>query len=198
MTLRSGHGDMRDAGPRIEVLPADELPRGVPGPTVVDAPVERDAHGQFTGGVITAQIRGGKAGRGKTRLSTRLSMSVIPTDSPFRPYRKSAASFRRVQCGELARTVGGGHCGPAPSAIVASAALLLAWSRFLSDKAAVCTDSKEQVDLIMRAARLSETSRQHLLAAWEVCAKEALSRPKKAPDVLGAFRLGEGAEGEER
>lgn len=53
---------------------------------------------------------------------------------------------------------------------------------------------QEQADLVMRAARLSETSRQHLLAAWEVCAKEAASRPKKATDILGAFRLGEGGE----
>jgi hypothetical protein len=80
--------------------------------------------------------------------------------------------------------VGGGYCGPAASTIVASAALALAWSRFFSDKAAKTGDA----DLAMRSARLGETSRQHLLAAWEVCAKEAQSRPKKAPDLLGAFR----------
>lgn len=188
VTLRSGHGDMRDHGPRIEVLPADELPRGVSGVTVVDSDQERRPNGRFAPGVKGAPGRGGAAGRGRARLTVRLGMSGLPSDNAFQPYRRSATTLRRVQCNELARSVGGGQCGPMAAAMVTSGALLLAWSRYFSDKAALATDLKEQMELVMRAARLSETSRQHMLAAWEVTAREAQSRPKKAPDVLGAFR----------
>jgi hypothetical protein len=93
-------------------------------------------------------------------------------DAAFRPYKAAAVSFRRAQCTELAKNVGGGECGPAPSAIVASAALQLAWSRFLSDLAAAEGDP----DLALKASKLADASRQNLLAAWELCALEAKAR----------------------
>jgi hypothetical protein len=170
----NGHGTGRGQ-PRVEVLPADELPAGVPAPLApaqVERTSERRPDGRWAPGARTAQRAGGYATRGRTRLADRLCLAAVPDESAFRPYRSAAASFRRAQCAELARTVGGGMCGPGPSSIVASGALALAWSRFLSDQAAATGDP----ELAVRAARLGETSRQHLMAAHELCAREATAR----------------------
>jgi hypothetical protein len=158
------------------VLPADELPSGVQGPPLESARRERRPDGTFARGARTMQAAGGRATAGKTKLTARLGLSHLPDDSAFRPYKGAAATFRRVQCAELARTVGGGTCGPGPSSVVASDALALAWSRYFSDQAAVTGDP----ELAMRSARLGETSRQHLLAAHELCAREAEARPRSA------------------
>ena len=189
MTLRAGHGT--GAGePRIEVLPADELPVGVPAPheaPLAERTSERTPDGRWAPGARTAQRAGGLATRGRTRLADRLCLAAVPDSAAFRRYRAAAASFRRVHCAELARTVGGGVCGPGPSSIVASAALALAWSRYLSDLAATAGDP----ELAMRASRLGETSRQHLLAAHELCAREAQARPRAPVDPLAGWRLPE-------
>jgi hypothetical protein len=175
MALRSGHGNGVGV-PRVEVLPADELPQGVQAPALASAGGERRPDGTFAPGARTMQAAGGRATAGKTRLTARLGLASLPERSAFVPYRRAAATFRRVQCTELARTVGGGMCGPGPSSVVASAALALAWSRYFSDQAAVTGDA----ELAIRSARLGETSRQHLLAAHELCAREAQARPRSA------------------
>lgn len=182
MALRTGHG--HGAGsPRVEVLPADELPEGVQGEPHAEARAERTPDGRWLPGARTVQSAGGRAKRGKSRLTARLGLSTLAEGDAFRQYRAAAATFRRVQCSELARTVGGGVCGPGPSSVVASAALALAWSRYLSDLAATSGDA----ELAMRSARLGETSRQHLLAAHELCAREAAARPRAPVDPLAAF-----------
>jgi hypothetical protein len=187
MAIRSGHGN--GAGmPRIEVLPADELPAGVPAEARSDSPVVRGERGHFARGNPLAAA-GGRARAGKTRLADRLGLRSLPDASEFGTYKAAAVSFRRAQCTALANNVGGGHCGPAPSSFVASAALQLAWSRYLSDKAAITGDA----ELALQASRLADASRQNLLAAHELCAKEAMARIAKAPpaDPLARFALPE-------
>jgi hypothetical protein len=161
MALRTGHGT--GAGvPRIEVLPADELPVGVPAPhapALAERTSERTADGRWAPGARTAQRSGGLATRGKTRLADRLGLSTLPSGCDFAPYRASAVSFRRAQTAQLARDVGGGLCGPAPSSLIAT------------------------------ASRLGDASRQSLLAAHELCAREAAARPKAPVDPLAAYRL---------
>lgn len=182
MTLRSGHGT--GAGvPRIEVLPVDELPRGVQEPQQVPASIERRTNGTFAKGARTLQAAGGRARKGNTRLAAKLGLSSLPEGAAFAPYKASAVTFRRVQCAELARNVGGGICGPAPSSLVATAALQLAWSRYLSDLAALENDA----ELALKASKLADASRQSLLAAHELCAREAQARPKVRPNPLAAF-----------
>lgn len=171
MALRTGHG--HGAGmPRIEVLPADELPAGVPDDARPDSPTDRGEAGRFARGNRLARA-GGKARAGKTRLADRLGLRQLPDGAAFAPYKASAVSFRRAQCAALAASVGGGYCGPAPSSFVASAALQLAWSRYLSDVAAETGDG----ELAIQASRLANDSRQNLLAAHELCAREAVGRP---------------------
>ncbi len=179
MALRSGHGNgaTRGAqGPRIEVLPADELPEGVPANAGQERKGDRAPSGRFLPG-NDASRKGGRARGGKLRLAARLGLKTLPAENAFAAYKASAASFRRAQCSELARTVGGGFCGPAPSSMVASAALQLGWSRYFSDLAALAGDD----ELAMKASRLAEASRQSLLAAHEICAREAVARQKATP-----------------
>jgi hypothetical protein len=186
MTWRQGHG----AGvgqPRIEVLPPDELPEGVPAQAREASPADRGDQGRFARGNALAAI-GGKALVGQTRLANRLGLRKLGDESAFRPYRAAAASFRRAQCAALAASVGGGRCGPSPSSIVASASLQLAWSRFLSDLAAETGDAKLALD----SSRLADASRQNLMAAHELCAREAAARP--AP--VNAFLAKIGAAGQ--
>jgi hypothetical protein len=112
-------------------------------------------------------------------------MHGLPTDAPLKPYMASAVTFRRAQCSELARNVGGGVCGPGPSSLVATASIQLAWSRYLSDLAAQTGDA----DMAVKASRLADASRQSLLAAHELCAREAQARPRVEDyDPLAAYR----------
>lgn len=171
MALRTGHGKGAGA-PRIEVLPPDELPSGVPSNAVTPSRSNFDQRGKFAPGNSLSR-QGGKARAGKTRLAARLGLRRLPEGSSFAPYKGAAVAFRRAQCAALAASVGGGHCGPAPSSFVASAALQLAWSRYLSDVAAETGDG----ELAIQASKLANDSRQNLLAAHELCAREAASRP---------------------
>ncbi len=181
MALRSGHGN--GAGvPRVEVLPADELPLGEPGPSHDARPDDREPNGRFRPGNSLAGVAG-RANAGKGRLASRLGLTSVSAGSDFAPYKRAASTFRRTQCAELARTVGGGFCGPGPSSLVASAALQLAWSRYLSDRAA----SELDADLVVKASRLAEASRQSLLAAHELCAREAQARGRLNVDPHAAL-----------
>jgi hypothetical protein len=177
MALRTGHGN--GAGvPRVEVLPPDELPAGVPSRAERVSPGDFDSRGKFAPGNALAR-KGGRARAGKTRLADRLGLRGLPDGAEFRPYKAAAASFRRAQCATLAASVGGGYCGPAPSSMVISAALQLAWARFFSDRAAQTGDA----ELALTASRLSDASRQNLLAAHELCAREAEARAKNRNPV---------------
>lgn len=173
MALRNGHGN--GAGvPRVEVLPVDELPAGVPSSADDESRAAAVESGPFRPG-NKRSVLGGRATAGKTRLATRLGLGRLADDADFRPYKAAASSFRRAQCSRIAAEVGGGVCGPAPSSMVASAALQLAWSRYLSDRAAVEGDAT----LVTQASRLADASRQNLLAAHELAAREAAARPRE-------------------
>ena len=164
MTLRTGHGN--GAGiPRIEVMPADELPAGVPAETRLESPRDRGAGGKFAAGNSLASA-GGRARGGHARLARRLRLGDSFKDPRFEPYARSANAFRQAQIASLAQTVGGGYCGPGPSSIIASAALQLAASRF----------AFEVLGNIEIGSKLANDSRQNLLAAHEICAREAVAR----------------------
>lgn len=190
MSLRAGHGN--GAGvPRVEVMPPDELPEGVPAASRAESPTDRGEAGRFARGNGLAR-QGGKARAGKTRLADRLGLRSLPAGSDFGPYKASAVSFRRAQCAALAASVGGGYCGPAPSSFVASAALQLAWSRYFSDSAASSGDA----ELALTASRLADASRQNLLAAHELAAKEATARSHRTANPHAALAAALDAGGE--
>lgn len=166
MTLRKGHGNGAGS-PRIEVLPADELPAGVPAATRAESPTDRGDRGKFARGNSLAAL-GGRSRNGETKLARRLRLADVFADPKFEPYASAARGFRRAQVGALARNVGGGYCGPAPASIIASASLQLAASRY----------AFEVLGDMALGSRLANDSRQNLLAAHELCAREAAGRPK--------------------
>lgn len=174
MALRSGHG--HGAGvPRIEVLPADELPVGVPGAARPAA--ARDDAGRFIKGPGTAELAraGGKAAQEARQLARLLGLTEVPEDHPFAPYARLAREWRDDHMAQLAETVGGGEVGPGPASIVSTAALQLAASRWLSDLGAQSGDAKS----LLEASKLGNDSRQNLLAAFELCAREAKARGQR-------------------
>jgi ferric-dicitrate binding protein FerR (iron transport regulator) len=179
MPVQLSHDRLYPAAPR-----ADELPEGVPDQAGPTSPQDRGEAGRFARGNTLAR-RGGKALAGKTRLSTRLGLRSLPDDAAFRPYKAAAKSFQRSQCAALAASVGAGYCGPAPSSMVASAALQLAWSRYLSDQAAATGDPA----FAMAASKLADASRNNLLSAHEACAREAAARPRAPVDYASRFSL---------
>lgn len=177
MALRSGHGNGKGQ-PRIEVLPVDELPAGVPGQTRVDSPSDRGADGRFARGNGLATV-GGKANAGQSRLAHRLRLGEAFADPRFEPYARAARCWRNAHLGQLSATVGGGLVGPGPSSVVASAALQLAGSRY----------AFEVLGDIELGSKLANDSRQNLLAAHELCAREAKSRPKESPQQALTRRI---------
>ena len=177
MPVERSHGR-----PYPQASRADELPVGVPDVARAESPGDRGEGGRFAAGNTLAVV-GGRSKAGKGRLASRLGLGKLPEGNDFAPYKASASTFRRAQCGELARHVGGGICGPGPSSLVASAALQLAWSRYLSDQAALTGDA----DAALKASKLADASRNSLLAAHELCAREAAARPRVWVDPLAAF-----------
>jgi len=177
---RNGHGT---GSGQVHIENAlKDLPKGVQAPEQAEQRGERRQDGTFAPGASTAQALGGQSRRETTRLARRLGLSEIPDSPEFAPYRRAAADFRRAHCASIARTVGGGRCGPGPSSIVASAAIQLAMSRYLSDLAG----TKPALKLFAQASRLANDSRQNLLAAHSLAALEAQSRgatwdPKRLP-----------------
>jgi hypothetical protein len=99
-------------------------------------------------------------------------LASLTTSAAFAPYKRAGGAFRRFHVNALAKSVGGGHCGPGPSSIVATAAWQLAVSRYLFDVAA---ESGSREDFAL-ASKLANDSRQNLLAAHELCAREAEAR----------------------
>jgi hypothetical protein len=91
----------------------------------------------------------------------------------------------------LAATVGGGSIGPGPASIVSTAAIQLGASRYLSDLGARLGDAK----LLLDGSRLADASRQNLLAAHELVAKEAKSRPKSTKPAWMAIAEQAAADG---
>jgi len=194
--LRTGHG--AGAGsPRIEVSPVDELSVGIPAPSGAPdsakaarlAKVKRAPRGQIAD-AESAAILGSLGGLKKAEkdrkaadlpaLVTKLGLRDV-TATDFLPYLADAEEFSDHEQKRIASVVGGGACGNAPASFISSAALQLAASRFSFARGDLVTGS-----------RLANDSRQNLLAAHELVAREAVARRDANPGadhaaVLAAF-----------
>lgn len=175
MALRSGHG--RGAGsPRIEVLPVDELPGGLAAAKPQAQALPRPPYGAGSAEAREAGRRGGKRKAGTTALASGIGLAKAFRDPTFERYRRAAEAFAKLHVKHLAQSVGGGSCGPAPSSIIWSAGLQLAASRWAFEVAG---------DPAL-GSRLANDSRQNLLAAHELCAREAVARPGPRESALVA------------
>jgi hypothetical protein len=181
MAMRSPHGRAKThgaPGPRIEVLPPKELPAPVPDPQGDAArAIPRGPRGHFTReAAVALGALGGKASKGKrASLATTLGMGreIAPTAAAFAPYRRRATSFRRAHAAELA-SLAGGECGTGPSAMVATASLQLAVSRYLYDLGT--KGKRPNLNVLKEARAQADSSRQNLLAAYELAIREGKAR----------------------
>lgn len=160
--------------PRPQVPRADELPAGVRAPEQAEAGNERTQSGRFTKGASTAQRKGGRALKNRTALSHKTGLNGLLALPEFRPYLNQAKAFARHHVATLANGVGGGECDAGAASVVTTAALQLAASRYLFDRAAETGDA----DLFLKAAKLGDQSRANLLSARELVVVAAAGRPQ--------------------
>jgi hypothetical protein len=163
------------------VLPVDELPEGIPAPggqpdpvrAATLAVVRREPNGTVTDPDSAAALGklGGLAKAEKDRreadvpkLARGLGLREVSVPQ-FLPYLEDAGELAEHEGARLGRVVGGGECGTAPTVIVANAALQIAGSRYAFARGDLATGS-----------RLADAARQNLLAAHELCAREATAR----------------------
>lgn len=110
----------------------------------------------------------------KTKIALMgISRRVIDGADPR--YKKAllyANAYRKVRTRELATMHG--HVSSGASALLASASLALAASRFLYEKVAETGD----LSLLKQAASLADSARQSELAAWEMSAREGAAKRK--------------------
>ena len=172
MTLRNGHGNGRGV-PRIETLPSDEQPIGLPGPASEPPPPEpagaRHPNGQLADRAFASELarRGGLARAEKARQLRSLQALGLRGARPesLRLFLDDADEFAAHEVARLARDCGGGVCPPNAAALVQQAALAMAGSR-----------SAYAAGELALGAKLGAEVRSCLLAARELCVREAQSR----------------------
>lgn len=167
--LRAGHG-AGSKHPHVEVV-ADELAAATPATT---DRTERDTNGRFTRGNTVARMARVRPGR----------LGGIDDASPeFRSFQRWGRRYAAHRRNELA-LAHGGEISAGVGAMVESASLALAGSRYLAHLAAV----DPLPATLKQSADLGALARQTELAAWELAAREAAARPKRASDdPLSAF-----------
>ena len=176
VTLRTGHGT-GSGSPRIEVLPADELPEGVPARVAAAArPVARRQNGQLASSEAGKALgaKGGRAKADRVRLVSSLGLAKLADGAALKAYWNAAEDFTAHHLKGLAE-LAGGSVGSGPSSMVVSAGLQLAASRYLFDLGAQAGDPA----LLKQASALANDSRQNLLAAFEVATREAKARTSR-------------------
>jgi hypothetical protein len=172
MALRSGHGN--GAGlPRIEVLPVDEQPVGVPEPSrkppLAEPANARLPNGRLAEGQAARELgrRGGLARAAKAaQLRALTGLGLLgATPESLKPFLEAANQFAAAEVERLARECGGGVCPQNAAALVQSAALAMAGSR----------EAYARGDALA-GARLGAEVRSNLLGARELTVLEAKSR----------------------
>lgn len=169
MALRKGHGNGTGV-PRIEVLPADELPAPVPAEPALPARRE-DGTIADSASAKALGARGGLAKAQKKKLLQGMGLVDMAEDNSFTPYYRAAQAWLEAVTGIYAAMCGGA-LGPGPSALLGNAAIALAMARHLTDKAFA-----EQNELHSRqATRYWDAMKQQKLAAYELGVREAKMR----------------------
>lgn len=205
MALQRSQGKARPT-----VARADELPAGEPAREAKQSsPVARDRGGRILTSEAAKELgrRGGKkSGEARAEnnpkrwgarlgLGTLLADPLLGSEERFAPFMNDAEHWYRAKVEELASTIGGGIASAGVCSIVRTAAMERMFSAFLFEmqmtrafafargsQAEGKTGAKFdiRVDLAQVASRLGDSSRQNLLAAHELCAREAMAR-KSAP-----------------
>jgi hypothetical protein len=144
-----------------------------------DTGAERASNGQFLPGSRASQRRGGKAGASRTALARNLGLHDLVNQPSFEPYARDARNFAQTAMTELAK-LSGGYVTAVVGAMLQSAALQLAGSRFLFAKGDMTAGS-----------RLADGARGSLAMARHLAAQDGLAL--KRGGGLPAFQVDEAA-----
>jgi len=181
MTLRKGHGNGKGT-PRIEVLPADELPAPIP---AAPEALARRPDGTLASSEAAKALGalGGQAKANKKKLLQGMGLVELADDNIFKPYYTAAQAWLDATV-DIYSAMCGGTLGPGPSALLGNAAIALAMSRYLTDRSV-----REQEELHARQAlRYWDAMKQQKLAAYELGVREAKMRADlKENTALDAF-----------
>ncbi len=145
--------------------------------------------------VAVGRPKGAGKGR-KTRLAAMgLSPSIIKAGDPeYASCLDQANKYRKTRMKELAHLHG--HVSAGAGALLASASLALAASRFLYQRAAEGGDQDESVaGYLKTAAKLADSARQSELAAWEMSSREGILKRRQEASEAGQPWLMPGGEG---
>lgn len=128
----------------------------------------------------TPEVEVNTKGR-KTHLSAMgLCLTIIKRGDPdYAKCLDQANKYRKIRMKELAQLHG--HVSAGAGALLASASLALASSRFLYQRAAESGDTAT----LKQAAQLADSARQSELAAWEVAAKEGVLKRRTEAAASG-------------
>jgi hypothetical protein len=183
------------------VCPADELPAGTPAPARPAEPgnpaPERGQDGRLIPGAGTKALAS-KAAHAKARRRQDAKawgsslglgrMLTLTPDEHLAPFVTEGEEWLAAQCAAVARDVGAGELSPGVVSILRGASWSRLYSAWLFDCATrrVFTwdveegrrpEAQPRTDLLLVAQRLADSSRQNLLAAHELAAREAQARP---------------------
>lgn len=169
--LRKPHGGQAAAGSElvVEVTPHDEVP-SIQTVGAVPQPIERDSHGRF---------RTSEAARRLAKLPhvQRFVPRNIACDPRFKPYNQRRVDWTKKRRTELYEMSGGVSHGV--GAYIVSAGWLFAAGEFAAERAAETGD----LEGFKIAAQLTQTARQHDLAAWSLAMREAEARREASPEL---------------
>lgn len=131
-------------------------------------------------------VRKGGWPKGRSRR-TKLAVLGIPAgtldagDPAYARCVRLASAYRKARVRELA--VVHEYVSTGASALLATAAMALAASRYLYEKAAI--GGLENLDILKTASRMADSARQNELAAWELCARESIAKRKASQNNSG-------------
>jgi hypothetical protein len=109
------------------------------------------------------------------RLTKMLGLDA--DDPAFAPYREEAEAFLAHETERLAREAGAGVLSPSCASILASAAMQLAASRYLFDRA------NGKAELLKLASALANDSKASLISVFGLAREEAKQRPQAPAGV---------------
>lgn len=136
----------------------------------------------------------------KTR-KTKLAVMGLSSEVLDRGDKRYAACIRMANSYRKSRTreycISHGYVSSGVSALLASSAMALAGARFLYELASAA-EGAGTAEILKKAASLSDSSRQSELAAWELCAREAVVRRKMMQDKELPWIVSSGVEVQKR
>ncbi len=176
--VRNNCDGKNKGNPQVETPRADELSRINP-----EEAQER----------LQARIDGRKNNKGWPKgkpmyKKTKLAIMGIPKDAlvsgdpAYARCVKLSKAYQKVRCREFA--ISHGFVSSGVNALLATAALALAASRYMYERATKA-DPDSIAQTLKAASQLASDARQNELAAWELCARESMAKRKAANAAQG-------------